>query len=431
MPADKREIRKSSWVDHLASPYGLALFSYLVFLFSCLIPPSTYTSFMHEPDFMFLDLPTILFYTLCVVAFLIGVWIWQCLFPVHPSPEESITVRASPVLFIGLPLAVAIALSMLSNYLLLRANPNILLLLIAQQGQELKGADVLNDQGTMIYAAPILNGILWWSSFRLTQMKVSGMKRRLLWLGIALGVVASLLSATLKLSRANLMVVACGLAVLYVHRKASLGKLSTGSALRLILAFPLAIALLFGSFALLRGSEELDVVANQLAGYSIASYNRLAAVVNGQLQYPYSGTGKTLFSAITTSKAIAKVLPFRDAMNLPDAAELFGGDFSAVSRAGLNPVLVWSGAFGYIFSDLGWYSPWFLLGYGLFYGYVWQSLRKRSLVGILIYPWAAFSIFFWIGGNYLTDSSVIYLALCGFILWAYERKLLIQTHSTP
>ncbi|MBS1800291.1 MAG: hypothetical protein JSS95_10730 [Acidobacteria bacterium] len=377
-----------------------------------------------------MDLPTILFYSLCVIAFLIGVWIWQCLFPARSLSEEQLTVKMDPVIFVALPLVAAIAGSLISNYLLLRNNPNILLLLLAQQGRQLKGVDALDDQGTMVFMAPILNGILWWAFFRIPQLKLSGIKRTLLWAGVLVGILASLLSATLKLSRANLLLVFCGLTVLYIYRRASLGKLSTGSALRVLAIFPLTIALLFGSFALLRGSEGIDVVGNQLAGYSIASYNRLAAVVNGKLQYPYSGTGKTLFSAITTSKAIAKVLPFRDAMNLPDNADLFGGDFSAVSRAGLDPTLVWSGAFGYIFSDLGWYSPWFLFGYGLLYGYIWQSLLKKNLVGILIYPWAAFAILFWIGGNYLTDSSIIYLGFCGISLGVYERKFLVRSHAT-
>lgn len=59
-------------LNNIVSPYGLALFSYAVFLFACLIPPAIYTYYMREPDLMFIDPATILFYTLCVAAFLGG-----------------------------------------------------------------------------------------------------------------------------------------------------------------------------------------------------------------------------------------------------------------------------------------------------------------------------------------------------------------------
>ena len=426
MPTETQEAGKHTWVNQLVSPYAVALFSYLIFIVSCSIPPTIYTGFMHEPDLMFMDIPTIVFYTLCVVAFLLGVWIWGYLFPSGPLMETRLQTKNSPILFVAIPLFIGIAGSLVSSYLLVRNSPNLLTLLLAQQGQELKEASLVDDQSSvMAYTAPILNGMIWWAYFRSSQMSLTTWEKWTIRIGLFIGVLTSLLAATLKLSRSNLMVIICGLIVLFVQRRAARNKLSSGSALRLILFMPL----LFSSFAILRGSEGIDIVLNQFAGYSVASYNRLAAVINGHLVYPYSGTGKTLFSAITTSKTIAKVLPFRDAMRLPDNIELFGGDFSAVSRAGLDPSLVWAGAFGYIYSDIGWYTPLFLLGYGLFYGYLWQGLRRNKLRGILLYPWAAFCILFWVGGNYLTDSSIIYLALCAIALWVYERLFSLKIHN--
>src|SRR4051794_38417753 len=64
--------RPSRLLNNAVSPFGLAFLSYAFFLFSCLIPPSIYQRYMMEPDFMFLDPATILFYTLSVASFLIG-----------------------------------------------------------------------------------------------------------------------------------------------------------------------------------------------------------------------------------------------------------------------------------------------------------------------------------------------------------------------
>ena len=59
---------------NLASPYSLALFSYLFFLFSWLFPGSIYSDYLNEPDLLFLNYRTLAFFSCCVFAFIAGVW---------------------------------------------------------------------------------------------------------------------------------------------------------------------------------------------------------------------------------------------------------------------------------------------------------------------------------------------------------------------
>ena len=66
-PSLKRNI-----IRNLASPYALAMFSFCVFLFAWVFPPDVYTDFIHEPNLMFLNLPTLGFYASCVAAFMLG-----------------------------------------------------------------------------------------------------------------------------------------------------------------------------------------------------------------------------------------------------------------------------------------------------------------------------------------------------------------------
>src|SRR5258708_32835749 len=95
-------------IRNIVSPYGLAMISYAFFLFACLIPPSIYSYYMMEPDLMFLDPATILFYTLCVASFVAGVCLVTWLFPSSYVYRKCKT-RLSPTFFLLAPLPIAAA----------------------------------------------------------------------------------------------------------------------------------------------------------------------------------------------------------------------------------------------------------------------------------------------------------------------------------
>ena len=166
----------------------------------------------------------------------------------------------------------------------------------------------------------------------------------------------------------------------------------------------------------MRGASNWDTQFSSLIGYTIASYNRLAAILNGSLHYPFGGQGVYLSSlAIHT-----RLLPFSYILNPPDFLEVWGSEFAAVSQAGLDGRLIWSGTFGYIYSDLGWFSFLFLFGYGTVYGVVWNWMKSGKILGVVLYPYFGFCILFWLGGNYLLDPPVEVIFAVALLLAGYE-----------
>jgi hypothetical protein len=64
---------KRTVIRSMASPYGLAMLSYCLFLFAWLFPPALYTEYLREPDLMFLNPITLAYFSACVAAFCLGV----------------------------------------------------------------------------------------------------------------------------------------------------------------------------------------------------------------------------------------------------------------------------------------------------------------------------------------------------------------------
>jgi hypothetical protein len=229
----------------------------------------------------------------------------------------------------------------------------------------------------------------------------------------------------LVVSRNTLLLFLCGAAILYVMHKAMTRGIKTRVLFRSGALLGLGVFALFTMFSFLRGTSNWDDQINSFLGYTIASYNRLAALVNGQLRYPYGGHGVYLSNVATHSR----LLPFNAILMPPEYLEVWASEFGAVSGAGLDGNLIWSGAFGYIFSDLGWFAIPFLLLYGLLYGAVWTWMKRGAVAGIVLYPCFGFCILFWIGSNYLLDAPLeVLIVVTGFFV-VYESVFLKTAYS--
>src|SRR5258707_427502 len=226
-----------------ASPYGMTAAALLLFLVAFVFPPALYSSYIQEPDLMFLDPASLVFFLMCTLGFLLGLILVDFIFPVHGFRYERWKTRVSPVWF-------------------------ILLLL-----------------------------------------------RRLID-----------------------------------------GKLRPLSVLKFGAFFAAAIGALFVSFSMLRGSAGPDALVGDILGYTIAAYNRLAAVLDGRLRYPFSGKGLYLSGFVAFNNTFNKIFHVNQLFSWPDFDTVWRSEFSAVSSAGLNARLIWSGTFGYAFSDLKWAS---------------------------------------------------------------------------
>lgn len=405
----------SRWLDHIVSPYGLALISYALFLLSCLIPPSIYSRYMMEPDLMFLDLPTILFYTLCVASFLAGVWLLNWLFPVS-SGARKFETRISSISFLLLPLILGIAAAVIADLYLINNFPTLLVSLMAQQGADVKDTVAFEVDGHLAFMPLLLIGILWWSFWRSYDFVLQGWRWRLVRSLLVVALLVVIASSALVLSRNTLMLALIGLAILYVTRKLGSGQINSRFIFKNGAVIVVCLSLLFFLFSYLRGVDSWDEQINTLMGYTAASYNRLAGVVNGRIHYPFAGHGMYLSGVLAHSQ----VLPFSRLLEAPEPLDVWSSEFGAVSRAGLDGSLIWSGAFGYIFSDLGWLSLPFLFVYGLLYGAAWNWIKQGRVIGIVLYPCFGFCALFWVGSNYLLDQPTEILSIVVVFLALYE-----------
>lgn len=415
-------------LNQTASPYGLALFSYLVFIVAFLMPPTVYTGYMDEPDLVFLDYTTFWFYTLCVIAFVVGVWLIEMAVPLPMLTERKLTrLRISPFAFLMAPLLAATALVMLSNYLLVKQNPQLLLMLAAQEGNSLKTvSNGISTEGTFPLACPILTGIVFWAAWRIPQFRVVGWRRHVLRFSLLLAVLTVVITGLLTMIRAKLMLVSSGLAVIFLLHRIARKQMTPAFFLTTLGGFVSAVFALFASFSLLRTDAGWDDLIVNFFGYTIASYNRLSAVIHGTLHYPYGKLGVYLSSFLAFNTTLNHFIPIATFMHWPTLLDAWFSEFDSVSRAGLNQELIWSGAFGYIFSCLGWWTPLFLLFYGVLYGIVWTWLKMDMVVGVVLYPCFAFCVFFWIGSNYLLDSEPVVIFICALLLTVWERLLRLR-----
>lgn len=422
------QIARPVMLNHAMSPYGISIISTLFFFVGWALPAQFYSRLVNERDLMFLDAETLLLFLSCVAGFWVGLLLVDFLLPT-PGLLETITrplrLRGLPLM---LPLMITTAMTILAGIQLFKTSPNLLVLLFAQQGDTIKFqlADV--KLGPLGWGVVVQTVVLWWTYWRLSNSRPSdtepARRRRFLsWLIFAVGIIAQIGISVLKVSRSDVMPIFGGLAVLYLMGKIQRGELKTSGLLRYFLFFPLAIMCLFIGFGALRGANDLTFALGDFAGYTLASYNRLAAVIHGTMRYPYGGQGIYLFGCLSSNNALSSALPIKNALAWPDFFSLVASEFQAPQLAGLNPLLIWSGAFGYIFADIGWAAPLILIFYGVVYGLVWRQAKLGTALGLTLYPWFAFSVLSWFSSNLVFDFRFPFFVVAGLVLAAYERLL--------
>jgi hypothetical protein len=407
-------------IHNNASPYAMTAAALLLFLVAFVFPPSLYSSYIQEPDCMFLDPASLVFFLLCTLGFLLGLILVDFISPVHGFRYEKKETRISPMWFILLPLIASTTLAVLSIILLLRNNDYLLQLVLAAEGEQIKSVGGIELEGTIVQSTPALMGVLWWAIWRKDQLHIRGWRMFAVHSSIILATLAMLTSSTLSLARGDVMPMFTGIVILFLLRKLIAGKLKPLSALKFAAFFAGSTGALFVSFSMLRGSTGPDVLIGDILGYTIAAYNRLAAVLDGRLRYPFSGRGLYISGFVAFNNTFNKIFHVNQLFSWPDFDTVWRSEFEAVSSAGLNGRLIWSGAFGYAFSDLRWAAPFLIFIYGLVTGWAWRLLKLGKTAGIVLYPWCAFCVLFWFGTNYLLDPRAVVLFLVATALGLYE-----------
>jgi hypothetical protein len=407
-------------IRNIASPYGMTASALLLFLVAVTFPPQLYSSYIQEPDLMFFDPASLVFFLLCTLGFVLGLLCIDFLVPVHGFTYEQRETRMSPAWFILLPLIVGITLTVISIVLLLRNNATIVELLFALQGQQLKTVGGIEAENTLVQATPALMGIVWWAIWRKDQLEISGWRRFVVHLTIVVATLSMVVWSVLMMTRGELVPILAGIVILTVLRRLMQGKLTTGSILRFAPICAVSIVAVFASFSVLRGTADLRAGVGEILGYTIASYNRLAAILDGRLRYPFAGKGLYFSGFISFNRTFNGIFHANQLFSWPDFNTVWQSEFGAVDAAGLNGQLILGGTFGYIFSEMGWLSPLLLFVDGLIVGWAWRSLKLGKISGIVLYPWCAYFVLSWFGMNSLFEPTAVVLLLVVIVLGLYE-----------
>ncbi len=434
----RMRIARPVLLNHVFSPYGISILSTCVFLLAWFFPPKLYSSLMYEPDLMFLDPATLLLFLLSVAGFWIGLLLIDFLFPAPAlldSVQPPVKLRNLSLLF---PLILTTLATVFVGLQVYRNSPNIVILLLSQQGDAAK-EQILNSEaivGALGWASIMQISVLWWTYWMLSRSRPSGPRRFrerrfFSWFVLSIGLLVQIALCTIRVSRADLMPVLGGFGVLYMILKLQDGKLKTGDLFRYLIYLLGSVMLLFSLFAILRGATDISGALGSLMGYTLASYNRLTAIISGKMHYPYGGHGVYLSDFLAYNKSFNDIIPLKEIMGWPNYLELWNADFLAPERAGLRYDLIWSGTFGYLFSDFGWATPLVLICYGIIYGTVWRLARAGSTLGIALYPWFAFNALCWFSSNVVFDFKVVFFTAAGLLLTAYQKLLSVKIPGNP
>jgi hypothetical protein len=152
----------------------------------------------------------------------------------------------------------------------------------------------------------------------------------------------AIMTALLKLARYEAIPVVLSFMIIYLRTRAS-GRPASYSIRWGAIGLG-GVLVLFSLVALVRGAEAFE----SLMGYGPASFNHLAAVLSGKLQYK-----GTIEPGVYTLNFINN-LPFIHRLTDSqffnfDAAQDFKNEFDVAAAAGLNRHLIWITAFGYYF----------------------------------------------------------------------------------
>jgi len=416
-------------IQNIVSPSGLAIVSYCIFLFAWVFPSGMYTEYIHERDLMFLDPLSFAFYTSCVAAFLLGVRASRFVVTGGRNAGVTIAVR-NPLLYLAIP--VFLSLVWCSIYLkMLGGKLDFVALLLSQQGESIKAAGQFGQLSVGIWSSGLfmLTAALWWSLVRANQLQLRGIAKHTFQILFFVSVIVNIITCVATVDRTNLMPLVAGLSVIYLFGKTVSKNIKILRLVTFGLSSAVGVIAVFLLVSFLRGTIAIKGLMMLLLGYTIVSYNRMAALLLGVMYDSYQGRGVYLFPILRENETLNRFFHFNDRFDWPSAWGLWSSAFSSVASAGLNPGFNFYSVFGALYSDLGWFTLAYLFVIGILVGYLWLKFRAGKTFAIVLYPWCAFCILFWTGFNVMFDGRVEELVKMAVALTIYDKLALRQIHQ--
>lgn len=177
-----------------------------------------------------------------------------------------------------------------------------------------------------------------------------------------------------------------------------------------------------------RDFSSLDGVIKEIMGYGPASFNRLGALISGDLKIPntdmgyYTNTWYWDSPVINKTTVVLKSLEFE----VPQPAyDNWLATFDAVGAYKLNKNYIWVTIYGEVYVDYGYYGALWFVMYGLISQIAWIKLRTNA-ASIVIYIVVLNSLIQWYSTASIGNKTMLFalMALGGLYL---SRKIVIKS----
>lgn len=378
-----------------------------------------------------MNLQTLLYVASCVGAFCVGFF---SLPPIRSFLNASwINNRAVDVVLLAHAVIIMTNVVIVGRLLMLAGVASVLsvvrgdasaLILYDLHMQSLEGLRAI-----VIPTAPIVAISLWVVWFG-NLVK----RRSMLFWFTCITIAATAVRATLGPGeRGQLLIVLFAAAVTWGYRAYRSGKLGDSRFLIIVCVTVLTMLTYFYSTQSSRyvnySSQQYtpdNFLAEQVFGYYVTSYNRLAAVVEGLMEYNTNGylTTRWIWEFPIVSRALGLDVWAQEAfdVSLLERSETF----SIWSQVGFNQDFIAPTAFAHVFWDYGWAGFLVFLLYGCITKISFTSFRRDGVFGIMSYPIVLYSVLEWRGKlEFFNVDSAIQLGVAlGFtLLFSGTRKL--------
>lgn len=384
----------------LTQPLVFVAIGSFIFVCAWFFPPKLYSNLFNESNRLFLDMPTLGFVTSCILATILGIFVAggsqlknsQDMYrPLSRWERSRVTIVGSLVACTLLNLLALYAIyrtGVLSAFIQALTTGSIRLI---KQQRELLGDDENPVWITLLTPCSLMIPMIYHRARYFTRRDWR------MWLFafmVGVFVLAALLSA-----KRNIMVrplFGCMCVYLMYPSARGFRRFSIAKGLGIAGFLGVVVLALFIGLAYVRnGAASAKESTAEILRYLVCPYNTAAALIDGELKFPGSGTGsywsQFLWKMPGTGDKLSNI---RQNWMGPPAPM---GDQQRIEY--LSDIGIRSGtaitAFGATFVDFGWFGPIAFLVSGIFAGMAWRSMRLGGIFGLCFYSAVAYSFVEW------------------------------------
>ncbi len=395
-------------------------------------PSGLYTDIYGDTSFIFLDLKTFVYVSLCITATLIGLGVSLRIGERPSIINPPLSPFSNAPLTEFLLILTCCLMSLGSLTLLVRSGAvSAFGAAVSSTGermsQEFKNSDEGDENaGPEILLVPVSFAI----PLIFFSTRSSGSRARNKYLFYA--VIAMYIVVAMVTTKRNVLM-RPGFACLLVFLAwPSMKRFSTNKGIGLSLGAAFLFVLIFISLSIVRfGFDGFESSVSEIGRYLITPYNTAALLINDKMRMPGGGTGYYWTQFLWQFPVVSEQL------GLSDIREQWFGDKPLYGALERGPFLKSYGittgtaipAFACSYIDFGWLGilPFFFTG--ILCGYAWKSFLLGRLSGICFYPVIAYSFLEWRGNLYFPPPTLgiflaVFLAIvfCRYTETSIKRK---------